>query len=46
MKAYLYVPFTENGEARSLGAKFDKSVKRWYAPNNEKKLLDKYPNLT
>lgn len=34
-KQYLNVPFEEKDEAKSLGAKFDWSVKRWYCPSDE-----------
>jgi phage/plasmid primase-like uncharacterized protein len=31
-RVYLAVPFTERGEARRLGARWDPDVRRWYAP--------------
>ena len=31
-KIYLHVPYLEKNEARSLGAKWDKAEKSWYAP--------------
>lgn len=31
-KVYLHVPYVEKNEARSLGAKWDKAEKSWYAP--------------
>lgn len=32
MKLWLDVPYAEKGEAKSLGAKWDPSARRWYAP--------------
>ena len=29
---YLNVPFSEKDEAKSLGARWDKNVKKWYVP--------------
>ncbi len=31
-RKYIYVPFNEKEEAKALGARWDKSVKRWYIP--------------
>lgn len=31
-KTYLSVPYREKGEAKALGAKWDKEAKSWYAP--------------
>ncbi len=42
MKAYLAVPFVEKDEAKRLGAKWDASVKKWYAPHMESVLLEKW----
>ncbi|MDR1309025.1 MAG: DUF5710 domain-containing protein, partial [Deltaproteobacteria bacterium] len=30
---YLLVPFSENGQAKSLGARWDREAKLWYAPD-------------
>lgn len=42
MKAYLAVPFEEKDEAKKLGAKWDPVNKKWYAPNMESLLLEKW----
>lgn len=31
-RKYIYVPFHEKEEAKALGARWDKSAKRWYIP--------------
>ena len=41
-KTYLNVPFNSKDEAKKLNAKWDSNVKKWYAPNNEKALIDKW----
>ncbi len=33
-KVYLAVPYAEKNEAKSLGAKWDKAAKSWYAPSS------------
>lgn len=43
MKIYLSVPFSEKDHAKSLGAKWDLENKKWYAPNGEQVLVDKWP---
>jgi hypothetical protein len=42
MKAYLAVSFEEKDEAKKLGAKWDAVNKKWYAPNMEPLLLEKW----
>ena len=42
MKTYLAVCFEEKEEAKKLGAKWDVIQKKWYAPNNEPLLLEKW----
>jgi len=42
MKAYLEVPFEEKDEAKKLGAKWDPVNKKWYAPNTETLLFEKW----
>jgi hypothetical protein len=42
MKAYLAVTFEEKDEAKKLGAKWDAINKKWYAPNMEPLLLEKW----
>lgn len=42
MKVYLSVPYKEKDDAKKLGAKWDPSVKKWYAPNSESSLLDRW----
>ena len=38
-KIYLNVPYDEKDEAKKMGARWDKSKKRWYIePNNRYKL--------
>jgi hypothetical protein len=32
-KFYIYCPYEDKEEAKSLGAKWDKDKKLWYAPN-------------
>ncbi|ACT52106.1 zincin-like metallopeptidase domain-containing protein [Methylovorus glucosotrophus] len=34
-RIYLHVPFAERGEAKALGARWDKDVKAWYAPSGK-----------
>lgn len=41
-KTYLAVTFEEKEEAKKLGAKWDSINKKWYAPNMEKILLEKW----
>jgi len=31
-KTYLNVPYAEKDQAKALGAKWDASIKKWYAP--------------
>ncbi|WP_217806551.1 DUF5710 domain-containing protein, partial [Chromobacterium violaceum] len=33
-KFYLEVPYAEKDEAKALGARWDQSQKKWYAPKN------------
>ena len=33
-KTYLNVPYAQKDEAKALGAKWDASKKKWYAPGN------------
>jgi len=33
-KIYLDVPYAQKDEAKSLGARWDPSTKKWYAPGN------------
>lgn len=42
MKAYLAVTFEEKDEAKKLGAKWDAINKKWYAPNMEPLLVEKW----
>ena len=42
MKTYLAVTFEEKDEAKKLGAKWDAINKKWYAPNMEPLLLEKW----
>lgn len=42
MKAYLEVPFEDKEVAKSFGAQWDWQEKRWYAPNGEKALIDRW----
>lgn len=44
MKIFLNVPFSEKDEAKALGAKWDSSEKKWYAPNGEQSLIDRWPS--
>jgi len=41
-RLYLHVPFDKKDEAKRLGAKWDKDLKRWFAPNGEKELVDRW----
>jgi len=41
-KIYLAVPFDEKDEAKKMGAKWDAVNKKWYAPNMESLLLEKW----
>lgn len=41
-KVYLAVPYKEKDLAKSLGAKWDPNKKKWFAPNGEQCLLDKW----
>ena len=41
-KTYLNVKYSEKDEAKKFGAKWDPNLKKWYAPNNEKVLLEKW----
>jgi len=42
MKTYLAVPFGEKDEAKKLGAWWDPICKKWYAPNGEAVLLERW----
>ncbi len=42
MKTYLNVSYEEKDEAKILGAKWDNIEKKWYAPNSESILIEKY----
>jgi hypothetical protein len=43
---YLYVPFEQKDDAKSMGAKWDPEKKLWYAPNDSfKQLIEKYSAL-
>ena len=37
-KNYLAVPFSENEEAKQLGARFDWDIKKWYILSNHSNL--------
>jgi len=41
-RTYLAVPYSENGEAKQLGAKWDPVNKKWYAPNKESILIGRW----
>lgn len=41
-REYLAVTYAEKDEAKKLGAFWDAGVKKWYAPNGEKELIDKW----
>lgn len=41
-KTHLLVPYAEKDEAKQLGAKWDKVARKWYAPNNEPALLERW----
>ena len=41
-KTYLNVKYSEKDTAKKLGAKWGPNLKKWYAPNNEKVLLEKW----
>lgn len=41
-REYLAVTYAEKDEAKKLGAFWDASVKKWYAPKGEKELIDKW----
>ncbi len=41
-KKYLAVPFNEKEEAKSLGAKWDHTIKLWYDPSSDSSALDKW----
>lgn len=43
MKVYLSVPYSEKEAAKGLGAKWDSSRKKWYAPKGEKQLVERWP---
>jgi len=44
---YLKVPYDERSSAKSLGARWDPSVKKWYAPTGrETQLISKYGDTT
>ena len=40
--AYLYVPYDQIVEARQLGARYDSGKRRWYAPEAEPHLLQRW----
>lgn len=42
MKTYLAVPYGEKDEAKTLGAKWDPVEKKWYAPNGEAALIQRW----
>ena len=42
MKSYLEVPFEEKDEAKELGAKWDPEIRKWYAPDMESLLFEKW----
>lgn len=41
-KTYLSVSYAEKDEAKSLGAQFDWDEKKWFAPNNEPELVNRW----
>lgn len=41
-KTYLNVPFSEKDEAKSLGARWDNAQRKWYAPNGESALVERW----
>jgi hypothetical protein len=43
MKTYLFVPYSEKDVAKRLGAKWDPAEKKWYAPEGEKALVERWP---
>lgn len=40
---YLSVPFHEKDQAKALGARWDTQEKKWYAPKDEKVLIERWP---
>ena len=45
-RVYLYVVYEHIGEAKRLGARYDPNRKRWYAPNAEPHLLQRWGTQT
>lgn len=43
MRTYLAVPFVEKDLAKGMGARWDPEAKKWYAPNSEKPLIERWP---
>ena len=41
-RIYLTVSYDNKDEAKQLGAKWDKDKKKWYAPNGEPKLVERW----
>ena len=41
-RVYLVVPYDNKEEAKKLGAKWDKTVKKWYAPKGERALVERW----
>jgi hypothetical protein len=39
---YLSVPYSDKDQAKSMGAKWNPAEKKWYAPNGEKSLIEKW----
>jgi hypothetical protein len=41
-RIYLDIPFAQKDEAKALGARWDNSKRKWYAPNGEPALLTRW----
>lgn len=41
-RTYLDIPFAQKDEAKALGARWDNSKRKWYAPNGEPALLTRW----
>ena len=44
-KIYLFVNYYDKDDAKILGAKWDKDVKKWYTNSNNKDLIKKYGQI-